>query len=255
MINQIIFLFIILFSFFLKGQIIHVKYTNVRSEIATVTEDLYIQDNNVISRQDSLIQFTKQTYVDGRASVIQKNGKKNAYYFISKVSDKNSRDFFINDYLKNGTEEYFIHDSVEKPIWSIDESSTRKIAGYLCTKATTNFRGSEIVAYFAKDLPYSTGPFKFFGLPGLILDVRVLNKSYDIWRADKVDVNYSGNVNFTPSFKNHSRMEMKNFVQLKEKNYQAASNEINKKLSTPGVQIVNSPTSRFSVEKIYEWEK
>ena len=50
----IVFLFISILSF---SQKIHVRYVNVRSDIATVNEDLYIDGNQVISRQDSLVQF------------------------------------------------------------------------------------------------------------------------------------------------------------------------------------------------------
>jgi GLPGLI family protein len=44
-------------------------------------------------------------------------------------------------------------------------NKNKKILGYDCIKATANFRGSEVTAYFTKELPYSAGPFKFFGLP------------------------------------------------------------------------------------------
>jgi GLPGLI family protein len=47
----------------------------------------------------------------------------------------------------------------------------KQIAGYMCQKATTTFRGREWEAWFAQQIPVSDGPWKFNGLPGLILQV------------------------------------------------------------------------------------
>jgi GLPGLI family protein len=248
----IVFLFISILSF---SQKIHVRYVNVRSDIATVNEDLYIDGNQVISRQDSLVQFKNTGTTDGNVIVMKKSNNKKAYYFISNMNDSGERDFFFTSYIKFYSDNFFVHDKVLKPVWKIDEKSTKKIAGYECTKATTNFRGSNIVAYFAKELPYSAGPFKFFGLPGLILDVRVENKSYDIWRAEKVEVNYTQKVNFKPKFETYQKIEMKNFMALKEQNQIQINKELDKDLKQ-GENIYRPyPKGRFGVEKTFEWEK
>jgi GLPGLI family protein len=46
---------------------------------------------------------------------------------------------------------------------------TRQILQHNCSKATTEFRGRKYTAWFAPDLPIPEGPWKFKGLPGLIL--------------------------------------------------------------------------------------
>lgn len=48
-------------------------------------------------------------------------------------------------------------------------SDTLRVLGYLCQKATTSFRGREYTAWFAPEIPINEGPWKLFGLPGLIL--------------------------------------------------------------------------------------
>ena len=48
---------------------------------------------------------------------------------------------------------------------------TITIAEHLCQKATCRFRGRDFVVWFAPDIPVSNGPWKFGGLPGLILKV------------------------------------------------------------------------------------
>lgn len=50
-------------------------------------------------------------------------------------------------------------------------SDTLTVNGFLCQKATCRFRGRDFEAWFAADIPISDGPWKFGGLPGLILKV------------------------------------------------------------------------------------
>ena len=46
------------------------------------------------------------------------------------------------------------------------------ILGYRCQKATCHFRGRDFIAWFAPAIPVKRGPWKFGGLPGLILKVQ-----------------------------------------------------------------------------------
>lgn len=48
----------------------------------------------------------------------------------------------------------------------------KKILNYTCQKATTTFRGRNYEAWFTSDIPKSEGPYKFDGLPGLILQIQ-----------------------------------------------------------------------------------
>ena len=54
--------------------------------------------------------------------------------------------------------------------WNICDEY-KDVAGYRCRKATCSFRGREYEAWFSEDIPISDGPWKFSGLPGLILEV------------------------------------------------------------------------------------
>lgn len=54
--------------------------------------------------------------------------------------------------------------------WHLSQE-TKKIGGYLCKKATTQFRGRNYTAWYTEDLPVLGGPWKFDGLAGLILEV------------------------------------------------------------------------------------
>jgi len=54
--------------------------------------------------------------------------------------------------------------------WTIT-NDTLTVLGYLCQKATTSFRGRNYTAWYASEIPVSDGPWKLYGLPGLILKV------------------------------------------------------------------------------------
>ncbi len=47
----------------------------------------------------------------------------------------------------------------------------QKIGEYNAQKAITNFGGREWTAWFSTDLPFQDGPYKFYGLPGLIVKI------------------------------------------------------------------------------------
>lgn len=63
--------------------------------------------------------------------------------------------------------------------WKITED-TMTVLNYLCYKATTSFRGREYVAWFTLDIPVNEGPWKLYGLPGLILKVEDTNYVFRI---------------------------------------------------------------------------
>lgn len=74
--------------------------------------------------------------------------------------------------IDNILDTYYIYkDSMELQNWIIINDSTKAILGHDCQKATCNFRGRQWTAWFALDIPISDGPWKFRGLPGLIMEV------------------------------------------------------------------------------------
>lgn len=63
---------------------------------------------------------------------------------------------------------------VQEPIPNIDwqiQNDTMRIIGYPCQKAICKFRGRSYEAWFTSSINVSEGPWKFTGLPGLILKV------------------------------------------------------------------------------------
>lgn len=66
----------------------------------------------------------------------------------------------------------FVYEDIPPALqWNINYTDSTEIAGYRCRKATTRFRGRTYTAWYAVELPFSEGPYKFGGLPGLILQI------------------------------------------------------------------------------------
>ena len=62
-------------------------------------------------------------------------------------------------------------EAVPKQEWKLT-NETQTIIEYKCQKATCRFRGRDFIAWFAPSIPVKRGPWKFGGLPGLILKVQ-----------------------------------------------------------------------------------
>lgn len=69
------------------------------------------------------------------------------------------------------TTDYLHEEELGEVVWEI-LPDTRDILSYTCQKARAAFRGREYEAWFAPTLPLNDGPWKFCGLPGLILSVK-----------------------------------------------------------------------------------
>lgn len=67
-----------------------------------------------------------------------------------------------------GGEEYRYYEELPRFDWKITDEE-KVIGEYTCQKAVCNFRGRTWIAWFTPELPVSDGPWKFHGLPGLIL--------------------------------------------------------------------------------------
>ena len=63
---------------------------------------------------------------------------------------------------------YIGEEQMSMPDWTLHED-TATISGYLCKRATTHYRGRDWEVYYTSDIPLSRGPWKLWGLPGLIV--------------------------------------------------------------------------------------
>ncbi|UOE39386.1 GLPGLI family protein [Chryseobacterium oryzae] len=71
----------------------------------------------------------------------------------------------------------FSEDVYPEMQWDL-KNDTKDILGYKCRNATTNFRGREYEVWFTTEIPGNYFPWKFSGLPGLILSYSDKEKTF-----------------------------------------------------------------------------
>ena len=99
--------------------------------------------------------------------------------------------------------------------WDIT-AETKEINGYTCYKATCiktiiNPAGEfkfPVIAWFCPTLPYSYGPLDFFGLPGLILQLKYKASTYE---AKKIIFNFEEKFD-KEFFKQQKKLNYKEYV-------------------------------------------
>ena len=74
-------------------------------------------------------------------------------------------------------------------IWKLTNDS-KTIKNYTCKKATTTFRGRTYEVWYTEKIPISIGPWKFNGLPGLILSVQDKEGIYK-WEVKSISYPYT----------------------------------------------------------------
>lgn len=67
-------------------------------------------------------------------------------------------------------EEYIYYEEpFDEMRWVISEDSIKNILGYDCVMGETDYHGRHWIVWFTPEIPVSDGPWKFAGLPGLVL--------------------------------------------------------------------------------------
>ena len=137
------------------------------------------------------------------------NGSLSVYRSLMEQEDKlelwnfdPKKDYFI--YKKNSSQKLYDHlplnnkkflyvEKLHDFKWKLTPN-TKKILGFKCNAATTEFRGRTYTAYYTTEIPISNGPWKFGGLPGLILEVSSDDGRY-MYSAVKIIKNVKFEIN------------------------------------------------------------
>lgn len=134
------------------------------SASSTYEKDFYILDLNKNEQKF----YNEDLYKNDSIQKVKNSGFIFTYpkYAIMLIQKKN--DAFEHYFVE--APQYYVQKSVDKQIWNMMPDK-KKIGNYTVQKATTNFGGRSWTAWFAPDIPFFYGPYKFHGLPGLILAI------------------------------------------------------------------------------------
>jgi Protein of unknown function (Porph_ging). len=200
----------LLLVFIFIGSYSHAQYFNFVSHYENLNkyktiDSAYLKCSyKLVYLKDSLKSSEKST--DLQILLVGKNISK---YYSQYALDYN---YFVVDYLKKGHEAYpgikekgawsyevfknyphnketvtdiasilrgnFVYEE-DLPVfnWKIS-NEMQTILSYTCRKATVSFRGRDFIAWFTPDIPVPNGPWKFDGLPGLILKLSDVDNNF-----------------------------------------------------------------------------
>lgn len=130
-------------------------------------------------------------------------------------------------------------------------SETKTIKGYESQKAKTRFRGREYIAWFTTEIPISDGPYKFNGLPGLILQLRD-SKNHYVFELAQFE-NLKEPIPFTLETQDYIMTSQNKMLQLKreyEKDPFAALENSNKGSSTKVTIKISKQQKREHLKKL-----
>lgn len=106
-------------------------------------------------------------------------------------------------------QEFYVEDSLYNIKWEL-QKNTKVVLGQKCNSAKTSFRGRNYIAYYAPNLHNTDGPWKFGGLPGLILEVSSDDNTYQ-FIATKLVKNYDKKIE-TPNLTKYKFIGWSEFV-------------------------------------------
>jgi GLPGLI family protein len=223
------------------------NFTNTETLIANQGKALFI-----INSLDTANKKGKEVNVDENTNTYTINQKRIVLDKKSYYLQNNSDIIYFTNQANNKSE--IIKDSLPEIIWNLKYPEVKLIGDFKCRKATTKFRGSDLIAWYCLDLPFPFGPWKMKGLPGLILELNYEdNGVFEKWTAKKVIVPFQINVDFDFD----KKLPLKNLKTLIQENEAEILNRINaiKERLPAGNSISSSSFKREGIEKTLEWER
>lgn len=148
----------------------------------TESETMYLD----ISKKGSKFYSHNKAVAD---SLIKEMDKKGTHDFknitfgkVNHIVEKTYPDYKILFFDRVDMDTYKISDDRVLD-WKISPEK-EKIGAFNAQKATTNFAGRQWVAWFTTEIPFQDGPYKFRGLPGLIIKIEDKSKSHSFVLAE-----------------------------------------------------------------------
>lgn len=256
--------FLLIFFIFLitpiYGQYLYVEYEH---SVNIVKETGSFKMNAILVAEDNLSHYTVFFNSDkfkNVSKVIKDENDDSSFHLFTSLDVGDSSTLIYNkignsislNLLDNG-KPIVIQDNDVKFDWRLSDE-TKTVQNFKCTKATVDFRGRQYIVWFTTDIPVSFGPWKFHGLPGLILEVYDVDNLFE-WSATKIQypIQIDKTLDAVHSGANFRVMSLREY--LKGQSEKRTEHEKMRLSKLPkGTRIVESKTENKGIELVYEWE-
>ena len=186
----------------------------------------------------------RQSEDDESAVAKQKRNHPNDYYVV----DNSTQEMYIvEDFY---AEQYKINDTYFQRNWKIDYKKQKEIDGLMCHYAEITFRGHKWEAWFTTEIPLPYGPWKLYGLPGLILETQNESNRYHfvVTKISAVKEKFD-----LPDFSKIKEVSLKEFIEMNEEKIENIFSIFDNERD---VEVIKQlPSKEDLMEYNYEWEK
>lgn len=154
---------------------------NARICTDTLTHEQFSSEYALLigSKMTKFVPSRKYEYDIQRMKGAQYALLKNEHYLF--IYDAVYNDFFSGNTrftARVGSQDYLYEEPIPTMQWSFLDN-VLNIDGYECHLAECDFRGRHYFAWYCVEIPIPYGPYKFWGLPGLILSLYDSEKHYE----------------------------------------------------------------------------
>jgi len=177
-----------------------------------------------------------------KVNVIQKSVE--GYTVMDKSKDSLKTKMEIN----NST--YLVLEKIPVFKWKLTSKETKKVGNYICKKATTYFRGRNYIAWYTLNIPTQFGPWKFNGLPGLILEAYDETNRYH-WAAQKIKT-LKEKIELPKYESYYTKIDLRKYVKLR---YESSLTTNTARLPRGVILVRTVRAPRNGMEIKFEWEE
>ncbi|OAB27750.1 GLPGLI family protein [Flavobacterium fryxellicola] len=263
--KSLILIFTILFNTFCFSQnktgliIYDIKYPNENKNANTVETRMYFNDTISAS-----IAFSTKFYKNTKEG-IEQDGEGLRVNF--KYGDEKGEIIHRNFKKENITlrfpkttafDEFTVEDTWLKIDWKIQEDTT-KIGNFNCKKAIGEFRDRTFIVWFTEEIPMPYGPWKLYGLPGLILQAEDKEKMFSV-KFKSIEYPTSQVFEVNKPIEKEAKT-LKDYVFAMDNYQDFLLEKLRAKMPREMASSLTKMPSKkdtnrtYKVEKIFEWEK
>ncbi|PKF73623.1 GLPGLI family protein [Chryseobacterium sp. PMSZPI] len=166
--------------------IYEVKYKKDSTSKEITRENYYLD----VTKED-VAYYNRLNYIND--SIFSATGQYIPGRLTSFLIKKNNNNIYQN-YEYIGDANYYKLSEESKQHWNITDS-IKVSNNFRLQKAIAQFGGRNWIAWFTKDIPMPYGPYKFNGLPGLIMELYDTKKDYyfHVIKSEKISEDYKRN--------------------------------------------------------------
>lgn len=182
-------LFLLLGTFFCFSQSNRFIYEAISRKDST-SENRIRENFNLDITPNGIIYYNRLYYINDSIFAAKNQYGYDGYKLTSFLIKKNN-DISYQNYEYIGDVNFYKISEKAEQNWKISDS-IKTFGGYRVQKAVTAFGGRSWIAWFTKDIPMPYGPYKFNGLPGLIMELYDTKKNYyfKVIKSEKIPEDY-----------------------------------------------------------------